>query len=98
MQAAMATPLPDLFLYTRDGCHLCGETRAIVQGLLEDRAARGQRTAALRERDIASDPAWERQFFATIPVVELAGHRIELATSPLRLRRFLAEILDEGLV
>ena len=75
MQAAMATPLPDLFLYTRNGCHLCVETRAIVQSLLEDRAARGQRTAALRERDIATDPDWERRFFATIPVVELAGRR-----------------------
>ena len=97
MQAAMATPLPDLFLYTRDGCHLCAETRAIVQGLLEDRAARGQRTAAIRERDIASDPAWERQFFATIPVVELEGRRIELATSSAKLRRFLADVLDAGL-
>ena len=93
----MAAPFPDLFLYTRDGCHLCAETRAIVQGLLEDRAARGQRTAALRERDIASDPAWERQFFATIPVVELAGRRMALATSPSRLRRFLADVLDAGL-
>ena len=90
----MATPLPDLFLYTRDGCHLCAETRAIVQDLLEDRAARGQRTAAIRERDIASDPAWERQFFATIPVVELEGRRIELATSSAKLRRFLADVLD----
>ena len=81
-------------MYTRDGCNLCAETRAIVQGLLEDRAARGQRTAAIRERDIASDPAWERQFFATIPVVELEGRRIELATSSAKLRRFLADVLD----
>jgi glutaredoxin-like protein DUF836 len=97
MQAAMATPLPDLFLYTRDGCHLCVETRAIVQSLLEDRAARGLRTAALRERDIATDPDWERRFFATIPVVELAGRRLELATSSSKLRRFLADVLDGSL-
>jgi hypothetical protein len=98
MQAAMATPLPDLILYTRDGCHLCAETRAIVQGLLEDRAARGRRSAALRERDIATDPEWERRFFATIPVVELAGRRLELATSPAKLRRFLDDALDGSLV
>jgi hypothetical protein len=94
----MSTPLPQLVLYTRDGCHLCDEARAIVQGLLEDRAARAQRTAALHERDITSDPAWERQFFATIPVVEYAGRHLELATSPAKLRRFLDDVLDGSLV
>jgi hypothetical protein len=90
----MSSPLPDLVLYTRPGCHLCDETRAIVQGLLEDRAARGRRVAAIRERDISTDPAWERAYFATIPVVELAGRRLELATSPAKLRRFLDDALD----
>ncbi|HLO35678.1 MAG TPA: glutaredoxin family protein [Candidatus Deferrimicrobium sp.] len=94
----MATPLPELILYTRDGCHLCEDARAIVQGLLEDRAARGQRTAALHERDITTDPDLERRFHATIPVVELAGRRLELATSPAKLRRFLADALDGRLV
>ena len=94
----MTPPLPELVLYTRPGCHLGEEARAVVQGLLEDRAARGRRTAALRERDITTDPAWERQFFATIPVVELGGRRLELATSPLKLRRFLDEALDGSLV
>ena len=94
----MISSLPELYLYTRAGCHLCEEARATVQGLLEDRAARGRRTAAIHERDIASDPGWERQFFATIPVVELAGRRLELATSPAKLRRFLDDALDGGLV
>lgn len=93
-----ATPLPDLFLYTRDGCHLCDEARAIVQGLLEDRAARGQRTAALRTRDIATDPDWERQLFDRIPVLELNGRRLELVTSPTKVRQFLANSLDASLV
>ena|SRR5258706_10452957 len=98
MQPAMSSPLPDLVLYTRDGCHLCEEARAIVQGLLEDRAARGRRTAALHERDISTDTAWERQFFATIPVLELDGRRLELATSPAKVRRFLDDVLDASLV
>ncbi len=93
----MTTPLPDLVLYTRPGCHLCDETRAIVQGLLEDRAARGRRTAAIRERDISSDPAWEREFFASIPVLELDGRRLELATSFAKVRRFLDDALDGSL-
>jgi glutaredoxin len=99
MQGAMTVPpLPELYLYTRAGCHLCDEARAMVQGLLEDRAAHGRRTAAIRERDIETHPEWERQFFATIPVVEVGGRRLELATSPAKLRRFLDEALDGALV
>ena len=94
----MSTPLPELILYTRAGCHLCAETRAIVQGLLEDRAARGQRTAAIRERDISADPGLERQLFATIPALELGGRRLELATSPSTVRHFLDDVLDGSLV
>jgi len=92
-----ASPLPELILYTRDGCHLCDEARAIVQGLLEDRAARGRRTAAIRERDITTNAHWERAYFATIPVVEIDGRRLELATSPAKLRRFLDDALDRAL-
>lgn len=99
MLSAMSTAsIPELFLYTREGCHLCDDARAIVQGLLEDRAARGRRTAALRERDITSNPEWERQLFASIPVVEIAGRRLELATSAAKIRRFLDEALDGALV
>jgi len=98
MHAAMSTPLPELVLYSRHGCHLCEEARAIVQGLLEDRAARGRRIAALHERDIATDPDLERRFFATIPVIELGGRRLELATSPATIRRFLDDVLDGSLV
>jgi hypothetical protein len=89
-----ASPLPDLILYTRSGCGLCDETRALLQALLEDRAARGARLAHLRERDIAIDPDIERDLFDRIPVVELRGRRLELATSASRLRRFLDDGLD----
>ena len=85
---------PEIVLYTREGCHLCDDARAIVQELLEDRAARGQRTAALRERDIATDPAWERQLFDRIPVIEIRGRRLELVTSAAKVRAFLADALD----
>ena len=95
---SVSAPLPELILYTRDGCHLCDDARAIVQGLLEDRASRGLPVAALIERDITADPDWERQFFATIPVVELRGRRLELAVSPIKLRAFLADALDGSLV
>src|SRR5262245_14051296 len=91
---AATAPLPDLVLYTRPGCGLCDETRAIVQGLLEDRAARSQPVARLAERDITTDETLERELFDRIPVLELRGERLELAVSPARIRRFLAERLD----
>jgi len=84
----------EIVLYTRDGCHLCDETRAMLQGLLEDRATRGLRAATVREQDIAADPELERAFFTAIPVLEAGGRRLELATSPYAIRRFLAETLD----
>ena len=92
------SPVPVLFLYTRDGCHLCDETRALVQALLEERAARGRPSAVLREQDIASDPEWERRFTATVPVLQLRGRVLELATSPAAVRRFLEDTLEGSLV
>jgi Glutaredoxin-like domain (DUF836) len=94
MPTEMATPLPDLVLYSRPGCGLCDETREVLQGLLEDRATRGRALAHFRERDIETDEALERELFDRIPVVELRGRRLELATSVAKLRRFLADGLD----
>jgi hypothetical protein len=85
-------------LYTRAGCHLCDEARAIVGGLLEDRAARALPIAAVVERDIATNPDWERQLFDRLPVLELRGRRLELAVSPARIRAFLGDVLDGSLV
>ena len=94
----MTGSLPQLVLYTREGCHLCDDARALVQSLLEDRAARALPGAALVERDITTDPEWERQFFDRIPVLELRGRRLDLAVSPAKLRAFLADALDRTLV
>ena len=91
---AATPPLPELILYTRPGCGLCEEARAIVQGLLEDRAARSLPLARLIERDITTDRDLERTYFDRIPVVELNGRSLELAISSAQLRRFLAEQLD----
>ena len=81
-----ATSLPDLVLYTREGCHLCDDARDVVRALL---AARGRDAARLVERDITTNDEWHRQFLTTIPVLELGDRRLELATSPARIRRFL---------
>jgi len=83
----------ELILYARPGCHLCTETRATIEAILDERRASGREPVDLIERDISTDPAWERAWFAEIPVVELGERRLTMATSPLRLRRFLDEAL-----
>jgi hypothetical protein len=88
------TPLPDLILYTGASCELCAETRVLLDDLLDARRASGLAAPTVVERDIAADPSWEQAFFASIPVVELGGRRLELATSAARLRRLLADVLD----
>ena len=95
MPAEMSlTPLPDLILYGRPGCGLCDETLGILRDVLDARQQAGLATPNLVERDIETDPAWERAFFASIPVVELADQRLELATSAARVRRLLSDVLD----
>ncbi len=87
-------PLPDLILYGRPDCGLCDEARDLIRALLDQREHAGRPTPTLTEIDIESDPALERQLFATIPVVELGDRRLELATSAAKLRRLLSEALD----
>jgi hypothetical protein len=89
-----ASPLPDLFLYGRAGCHLCEEARRLLAALLDERARLGRPVPVVVERDIDRDPAWQRSYFATIPVVELGAERLELATRATRLRRLLSDALD----
>ena len=88
------THLPDLILYGRADCGLCDEARGLVLALLDERRANGLPTPALRDVDIESDPALERALFASIPVVELGGRRLEAVTSLAKLRRLLADVLD----
>ena len=56
--------------------------------------AAGLPSPTLVERDIDTNEDWQRAFMTTIPVVELADRRLELATSPARIRRLLADVLD----
>ena len=87
-------PPLELVLYSRPGCHLCDEARAILDGLFGQRRTAGLAVPDLVERDITTDPDWERAFFTTIPVVELGDRRLELVTSAAKLKALLAT-LDE---
>ena len=89
-----SAPPPDLLFYGRADCGLCAEARSMIQALLADRHEQGLRTPTLVDRDIDTDPAWQRAFFAVIPVVELGAGRLETVTSLAKLRRLLAKQLD----
>lgn len=61
-----------LTLYSRPGCHLCDEMKAVVQRAV--RAAAGP--AAIEEIDISTDPALEARYGLEIPVLMLQGKKI----------------------
>ena len=86
--------MDELYLYARAGCHLCDDTRSALVLLLAERTAAGLPSPILVERDIDTNDDWQRAFMTSIPVVEIAGQRLELATSPSRIRRLLADVLD----
>jgi hypothetical protein len=86
--------MDELYLYARAGCHLCDDTRRAVVLLLTERQAAGLPSPTLVERDIDTNEDWQRAFMTAIPVVELGDQRLELATSPSRIRRLLADVLD----
>jgi hypothetical protein len=86
--------MDELYLYARAGCHLCEEARTALVQLLAEREAAGLPCPTLVERDIDTNEDWMRAYMTTIPVVELADRRLELATSPARIRRLLAGVLD----
>ena len=70
------------------------DARGSLTALLDERAAAGSPTRPSSSATSRPIPAWQRAFFATIPVVELGDRRLELATSAGRLRRLLIDVLD----
>jgi hypothetical protein len=85
------TPLPDLVLWRSDRCHLCEVTTALVEQLLQERAAAGRAAPSLIVRRIAKDPAVERELFEQVPVLEVEGRRLPLAVRLGPIRAFLDE-------
>ena len=58
-----------LSLYSRPGCHLCDEMKAVI--------ARVARTVplTLQEIDISGDPGLEERYGLEIPVLEIEGRK-----------------------
>jgi glutaredoxin len=73
-------------LYTRRGCHLCDDARAVIERV------RSRTSFSFVEIDIESDDALHRAYLERIPVVELDGeelfeHFVDEATLAARVRR-----------
>ena len=71
-----------LTLYTRPGCHLCDEMKAVI------RRVRGQVACGLTEVDISPDPALLRRYGHDIPVLLADGAEVA------RIRTGVAELLE----
>jgi len=73
-------------LYTRPGCHLCEEAKALIEPLLSESGA------TLREVNIDDDAELTRRYGTDIPVVfigarKAAKHRVD----PVKFRRQLRD-------
>jgi glutaredoxin len=68
-------------LYTRRGCHLCDQARAIL-----DRVARAT-GAPLATVDIDADPATRARYDIRVPVAVINGEEIDWPFTESRLRR-----------
>jgi glutaredoxin len=82
---ALAGPL-DVTLYSRPGCHLCDEAKALISPLLPRAGAR------LREVNIEADPLLRARYDLDVPVIflgarKVAKHRLD----PEQFRRQLEE-------
>jgi glutaredoxin len=58
-------------LYSRPGCHLCDEMKAVVARAIGERV-----DVTVEEIDISSDPALESRYGLEIPVLLIEGRKI----------------------
>ncbi len=68
LRLASAQPL-EVTLYTRPGCHLCEDAKALLQPLLREFGA------TLREVNIDDDPELIQRYGWEIPVVFIGAHK-----------------------
>ena len=66
-----------LTLYSRPGCHLCDEMKAVVDRVVKQAGARGGRHASvtIEEIDISTDAALEARYGPEIPVLLVNGKK-----------------------
>jgi hypothetical protein len=80
---------PTIDFYTRTGCHICDEARAMLQVVLEERAKRGDPVARVHYVDLADRPELEADYGAWVPVLELGGQKLTLTSTYRPIAQFL---------
>jgi glutaredoxin len=78
----------DVTLYTRPGCHLCEEAKAIVAPLLAEFGAR------LREVNIDEDAVLRERYGFDVPVIFLGGRKV--AKHRVDARQFRRQLEEAG--
>jgi hypothetical protein len=86
---------PVLLFYGREHCTPCTEARHSLQGLLEERATRGEVVPVVRYVEVTGDPDLELRYGALVPVVAVGDRELALVTSGRQLRAFLDAILPQ---
>jgi glutaredoxin len=85
LKLASAHPL-EVTLYTRPGCHLCSDAKAVMQPLLKEFGA------TLREVNIDSDNELGERYSWDIPVIFIGQHKAaKHRVDPAQFRRQLEE-------
>jgi glutaredoxin len=75
-------------LYSRPGCHLCDEMKAVVQRVVQTTAA----SVDVEEIDISTDPALEARYGLEIPVLLIDGKKAaKYRVTEEAMRRLLSE-------
>jgi glutaredoxin len=73
-------------LYTRPGCHLCEEAKALIEPLLSEFGA------TLREVNIDDDAELKRRYGTDIPVLFIGAHKAaKHRVDPVKFRRQLRD-------
>ena len=81
-----------LTLYSRPGCHLCDDMKAVVQRVMQSSPDR----ISIEEVDISTDPDLESRYGVEIPVLLVNGTKAaKYRVTEDQLRRILAGRIDE---
>jgi glutaredoxin len=87
---AAANPL-DVTLYSRPGCHLCEDAKAVMKPLLSEFGVK------IREVNIDEDPEIAERYCWDIPVVFLGRHKAaKHKVDPRQFRRQLEEAKEKA--
>ena len=85
LRLASAEPL-EITVYSRPGCHLCEEAKAVMAPLLKEFAATVREVNIDRDNELAERYSWD------IPVIFIGGHKAaKHRVEPRQFRRQLEE-------